>query len=82
MKKGDLIIIIVVFIAAITFGNFVSTGKLDDTKTVIVVKDGKEIHRYRIDENYEKTIRIENSKLFRFLFTNITIFLFEKQFIF
>ena len=60
MKKGDLIIIIVVFIAAITFGNFVSTGKLDDTKTVIVVKDGKEIHRYRIDENYEKTIRIEN----------------------
>lgn len=60
MKKGDLIIIIVVFIAAITFGNFVSTGKLDDTKTVIVVKDGKEIHRYMIDENYEKTIRIEN----------------------
>ena len=46
MKKGDLIIIIVVFIAAITFGNFVSTGKLDDTKTVIVVKAGKEIHAF------------------------------------
>lgn len=60
MKKGDLLIIIAVFLAAIIFGNFVSTGKLDDTKTVIIVRDGKEIHRYRIDENYEKTIRIEN----------------------
>lgn len=60
MKKGDLLIITAVFLAAIIFGNFVSTGKLDDTKTVIIVRDGKEIHRYRIDENYEKTIRIEN----------------------
>lgn len=60
MKKGDLLIITAVFLSAIIFGNFVSTGKLDDTKTVIIVRDGKEIHRYRIDENYEKTIRIEN----------------------
>lgn len=60
MKKGDLLIIIAVFLAAITFGNFVSIGKLDDTKTVIIVRDSKEIHRYRIDENYKKTIRIEN----------------------
>ena len=59
MKKGDIIIIIIVFMMAIIFGHYVSTGKLDDTKTVIIVKDGKEIHRYKIDENYEKTIRIE-----------------------
>ena len=44
MKKGDLIIIIVVFIAAITLGNFVSKGKQDETKNVIVIKDGKEMN--------------------------------------
>jgi len=60
MKKGDIIIIIIVFMMAIIFGHYVSTGKLDDTKTVIIVKDGKEIHRYKIDENYEKTINIKS----------------------
>jgi len=58
MKKGDIAIIMIVFILATALGYIVSISKEKLTTSVIIVKDGEIINRYKIDKNYEKTFEI------------------------
>lgn len=58
MKKGDIAIIMIVFILATTLGYTVSISKTKLTSSVIIVKDGELLNRYKIDKNYEKTFEI------------------------
>lgn len=59
MKKGDIAIIVIVFILATALGYLVSINKEKLTTSVIVVKDGEILNRYKIDKNYEKTFEID-----------------------
>ncbi len=62
MKKGDVAIILVVFMIANIFGYMVSVNKEKTAKTVIIVKDGEIIHKYKINDTYEKTIKLDFSQ--------------------
>ncbi|MGB5823402.1 MAG: NusG domain II-containing protein [Proteocatella sp.] len=58
MKKGDIAIIIIVFILATALGYIVSINKEQMTSSVIIVRDGVLLNRYKIDKNYEKIFEI------------------------
>lgn len=59
MKKGDIAIILAVFVLANIFGYMVSINKEKAAKEVIIVRDGKIIHKYKIDDTYERTIKLD-----------------------
>lgn len=59
MKKGDIAIILAVFVLANIFGYMVSINKEKAAKEVIIVRDGEIIHKYKIDDTYERTIKLD-----------------------
>lgn len=59
MKKGDIAIILVIFMFANILGYMVSVNKEKSAKTVIIVKDGEIIHSYKFDDTYEKEIKLD-----------------------
>lgn len=59
MKKGDLAIILVIFILANIFGYMVTINKEKSAKTVTIVRSGEILHRYKFDDTYEKIINVD-----------------------
>lgn len=59
MKKGDLAIILVIFILANIFGYMVTVNKEKVAKTVTIVRDGEILHRYKFDDTYQKSISLD-----------------------
>ena len=61
MKKGDIFIIAIILVIATALSFFTTYTKQVGFRQFVIVEDGVVKHKYTFDDDFKKTITIENS---------------------